>query len=133
MADSRPRRLVQRAALDWAEGLAPPPLRDLRRLLARARSRAPRRHRSQGLRGAAHRDLRRRPGVVAELLPSARSAAGGALDARRAGAGRVVTSISADDDACCPARRPYETRLASSSIRSRRVWWSGDPLRCASA
>ena len=40
LADPRPRRVVQCAALDRAEGLAPAPLRDLRRLLARARTRA---------------------------------------------------------------------------------------------
>ena len=76
VADPRPRRLVQRAALDRAEGLAPAPLRDLRGLLARARSRAARRHRSEGLRRPGHRDPRRGPRAVAQLLPAPHAEAG---------------------------------------------------------
>ena len=68
------RRLVQRKAVDRAEGLAAAPLRELRRVLARARTRAPHRHRSQGLRRADDRDPRRGPGAVADVLPAARAA-----------------------------------------------------------
>ena len=65
------------AALDRPERLAPAALRELRRLLARARSRALGRHRSQGLRRPLSRCSPRRPVLWLTfyrlLVPRARS------------------------------------------------------------
>jgi hypothetical protein len=70
LADSRPRRLVQREALDRAEGVETAALRILRRLLAGHPACATHGHRPQRLRRTGHCDPRSGSRPLADVLPA---------------------------------------------------------------
>src|SRR5581483_2610829 len=74
LAHARSGRLVPAAEVDRAEGLAPAPLRELRRLRALARPRADGRERPQGRPGVRAGGARRRAGALARSLPDPRPA-----------------------------------------------------------
>ncbi len=124
VADPRPGRLVQCAALDRAEGLAPAALRDLRRLLARPRTRAPRRHRLEGIRRPDCSRPSRISRVVAELLQTPRAPAGpnappgGRALRRCCVATREGVSASGRTAACPRGRYRSNRSPAAARVRS---------------